>query len=132
MVTGCILDVDLVECCLVLSLNSDLMTTSLSSSSSSLKGKAKKKATAAVFGGGELPPGSTLLAVVEHKTPHYFIVSCSTIAGSKLAYGVMDTVSQCYMHCCRALQSFLWCILWEGCCGQGLELHQRFYTPPIA
>ena len=85
-VTGCILDVDLVECCLVLSLNTQLT----SSHTSSSKRQAKKKAAASA---GELQPGSTLLATVEHKTPYYFVLSCNTISGAKLAYGVMDTVS---------------------------------------
>ena len=96
-VTCCILDVDLVECCLVLSLNPQLAASpspsSSSSSSSSSKKQSRKRAAAASGIGSELQPGSTLLATVEHKTPHYFILSCSTIAGARLAYGVMDTVS---------------------------------------
>ena len=90
-VSCCVLDIDLVECCLVLSLNPQL-TTTLSSSSSSKK-QSRKRAAAAGGIGSELQPGSTLLATVEHKTPHYFVLSCSTIAGARLAYGVMDTVS---------------------------------------
>ena len=89
-VTCCVLDVDLVEYCLVLSLNPHLAT-SLSPFPSSSKRKARKRAAA--IGGGELQPGSTFLATVEHKTPHYFVLSCSTIAGARLAYGVMDSVS---------------------------------------
>ena len=91
-VSCCVLDIDLVECCLVLSLNPQL-TTTLSSSSSSSKKQSRKRAAAAGCIGSEVQPGSTLLATVEHKTPHYFILSCSTIAGARLAYGVMDTVS---------------------------------------
>ena len=88
----CILDVDLVECCLVLSLNSQLATLSSPSSSSSSKKQSRKRGAAA-SAVGELQAGSTLLATVEHKTPHYFVLSCSTIAGARLAYGAIDTVS---------------------------------------
>ena len=70
----------------MLNLNPQLAT-SLSSS------KRQSKKRPAAISGGELQPGSTLLAIVEHKTPHYFVLSCNTIAGARLAYGVMDTVS---------------------------------------
>ena len=88
--TCCILDVDLVQCCLWLSLNPQLATSPSASSSSSSKRQSRKRAAAI---GSELQPGSTLLATVEYKTPHYFVLSCSTIAGARLAYGVMDSVS---------------------------------------
>lgn len=89
LVTGCILDVDLVECCLVLSLNPQLTSTPSTSNKQGRRAAAKVKV-------GDLQPGSTLLATVEHKTAYYFVLSCNTMAGSRLAYGIMDTVSHCY------------------------------------
>lgn len=80
----------------MLSLNSQLATlSSPSSSSSSSKKQSRKRgaAASAVGAGSDLQAGSTLLATVEHKTPHYFVLSCSTIAGARLAYGAIDTVS---------------------------------------
>lgn len=42
----------------------------------------------------QLPlPSSSLAATVEHKTPHYLLCSCTTLSGTHLAYGLMDTVS---------------------------------------
>ena len=75
----------------MLSLNPQLLATTSPSSS---KKQSRKKAAAVSAGvGGDPQPGSTLLATVEYKTPHYFVLSCSTIAGARLAYGAIDTVS---------------------------------------
>ena len=42
----------------------------------------------------QLPlPSSSLAATVEHTTPHYLLCSCTTLSGTHLAYGLMDTVS---------------------------------------
>ena len=84
--TCCVVDLDLVECCLVISLNPELTTTPTSSK------RRGRKSAAKVVSSADLQPGSTLLATVEHKTDYYFALSCNTISGAKLAYGVMDTV----------------------------------------
>ena len=74
----------------MLSLNPQLLAIPSPSPS---KKQSKKRGAAAIGVGGDLQAGSTLLATVEHKTPHYFVLSCSTIAGARLAYGAIDTVS---------------------------------------
>lgn len=85
-------DIDLVECCLVLSLN-PLLTAMPTSSSLKRRGK-RSAAAAAKVNSSDLQVGSTLLATVEHKTDYYFVVSCNTLSGARLAYGVIDTVRQ--------------------------------------
>ena len=111
-VTGCVLDVDLLECCLVLSLNPQLVATSTVTPTPKKKGR---KAAGAKVKLADLQPGSTLLARVEHKTQHYFILCCTTISGSCLAYGVVDTVSHMMLLMCfyRDFKDLHY-ILWTG------------------
>ena len=85
------------ECSLVLSLN-HLLTATPTSSSSKRRGKRLAAAAAAKVNSSDLQIGSTLLATVEHKTDYYFVVSCNTLSGARLAYGVIDTVRQCYVY----------------------------------
>ena len=93
-----ILDIDLVECCLILSRNSILAPAPSTPSSlpsplkPSKKGRGKKPKMPVVAEVG-LSPGSSLVGVVEHKCAYYLLLSCPTLAGHKLAYGLMDTVS---------------------------------------
>lgn len=90
-----ILDIDLIECCVILSRN-----TVLSSSSATVatvatpRRSGRNKLKVPVIAEVGLSSGSPLVGVVEHKTPYYLVLSCATLAGHKLAYGLMDTVSQ--------------------------------------
>ncbi len=100
----CILDVDLVECRLVLSRNPNVLphsssavpaTSSPSSPAPSKMDRKKRKAksSAAIVEEVGLSPGSSVVGLVEHKTPYYLVLSCSTLTGYRLVYGLMDTVS---------------------------------------
>eukprot|EP00731_Ephydatia_muelleri_P020460 Em0013g187a len=81
-VTVCILDVDVSDSSLVVSLNPRLVEAG--SAKKSVKGN-KKKLQHSVM---EL--GSTVMATVEYKTPYYVLCSCSTIAGVYPAFGIFD------------------------------------------
>ena len=93
-VVCCILDIDLTECFLVLSLNSKLVSQPASSSPATPakgpKERGKKLKSIAELG---LSLGSSVVGVVEHKTPYYLVMSCTTLIGSMIVYGLMDTVS---------------------------------------
>ena len=84
-----VIDVDLVECCLVLSLNQQLFPTG--TSGRVLRSASKRKSAA----GETLEPMDCQEAIVEYKTPYYFVLSYSNGPVQKLAYGAMDTVSVC-------------------------------------
>ena len=93
-----ILDVDLVECCLVLTRNPNVQSHPSSSSTDSTpasktprKGRRSKPHSVVVEEVG-VSPGSSVVGLVEHKTPYYLVLSCSTLAGCRLVYGLMDTV----------------------------------------
>lgn len=95
-----ILDVDFIEYCLILSRNPSIVSPlapSLNSASpittSKMKEKKKLLKSTAIIEEVGLSPGSSVVGVVEHKTPYYLVLSCSTLTGCKLAYGLMDTVS---------------------------------------
>lgn len=94
------MDVDLVECCLVLSRDSELSSRPQVSADTSGKAGVKQKrgrrsrsGVAVAVEGVGLSPGSPVVGVVEHKTPYYLLLSCPTLTGHRLAYGLMDTVS---------------------------------------
>lgn len=95
-----ILDIDLVDCCLMVSLNPKLTSNcELGESSGRVlrsSSKKKKEAKPSVPAG----PSGSLKATVEHKTPYYFMLSYTTVTGTGLAYGVMDTVSYS-CPCCK-------------------------------
>ena len=84
-----ILDIDLVDCCLVVSLNPKLTNPGESSGRVLRSSSKKKEAKTSVPVG----PSGSLKATVEYKTPYYFLLSYTTVTGTGLAYGVMDTVS---------------------------------------
>lgn len=90
-VTGIVLDVDLVDCCLVVSLNPKLGSNDTLGDSSGrvLRSSSKKKKESSV----QVEPSGSLIATIEHKTPYFFVLSYLTVSGSGLAYGIMDTVS---------------------------------------
>ena len=98
-VTAVVIDVDLVECCLVFSLNQQLFPTS--TSGRVLRSASKRKSSA----GETLEPMDLQEAIVEHKTSYYFVLSYSNGPGQKLAYGVMDAVSVCICTTVQVMSS---------------------------
>ena len=94
-----ILDIDLVECRLVLSRNPNVLLPPPCSPvpsypvTRSRTAERKKRKSALVVEEVGLSPGSSVVGLVEHKTPYYLVLSCSTLSGCKLAYGLMNTVS---------------------------------------
>lgn len=95
-----ILDIDLVECRLVLSRNPNVLPQPCSPVrpsypvTRSRTAERKKRKSALVIEEVGLSPGSSVVGLVEHKTPYFLVLSCSTLSGCKLAYGLMNTVSR--------------------------------------
>lgn len=97
-----VLDVDLIECCLVLSRNQNVLSEQQSSTVvAAVDGKEKKKKrkskSAAVLEEAGLRPGESVVGLVEHKTLYFLVLSCSTLTGCRLAYGLINSVS--LQHC---------------------------------
>lgn len=100
-----ILDLDLVECCLVLTRNPNIKSPPTPSANAatpspsspaprrSERVRRKMKTATAIVEEVGLSPGSSVVGMVEHKTPYYVVLSCSTLTGYRLVYGLMDTVS---------------------------------------
>ena len=86
------LDIDLVDCCILVSLNPNLTTIAADSDDheSSGKGRRRRKSKHTKNNDG-LKLLSSIVGTVELKTPQYFILS---IAGTRLAYGLVDSVSE--------------------------------------
>jgi hypothetical protein len=57
------------------------------------KKKKRKSKSAVVLKEAELSPGTSVVGLVEHKTPYFLVVSCSTLMGHRLAYGLINSVS---------------------------------------
>lgn len=95
MVVCVMLDIDLVNCCLEVSLNPKLTSGDSAGSDSSggrvLRSSSRKKKE--VKSTEPMQPSGSLMVTVEFKSPHYFILSYSSLSGTGLAYGVMDSVS---------------------------------------
>lgn len=94
-----ILDIDLVECCLVLSTNPNVLLPppplgQTASPASVEKRRKRKSKSAAVLEEAGLNPGASVVGLVEHKTPYFLVLSCSTLNGCRLAYGLINSVSQ--------------------------------------
>lgn len=98
-----ILDIDLVECRLVLSRNPNVLppppcspapsSRPVTRSRTVERNKRKSAAASLVIEEVGLRPGASVVGLVEHKTQYYLVLSCSTLSGCKLAYGLMNTVS---------------------------------------
>ena len=97
-----ILDVDLIECCLVLSRNQSVLQNqpvgsegSTAATATPAQGKKKKgkSRSAAALEEAWLSPGTSMVGLVEHKTPYYLVLSCSTLTGCRMAYGLINSVS---------------------------------------
>lgn len=90
-----ILDIDLIETCLILSRNPNVLSQPTSTAATDAKErKSKRKSkSAAILEEAGLSPGASVVGLVEHKTPYFLVLSCSTLTGCKLAYGLINSVS---------------------------------------
>lgn len=89
-----ILDIDLVECCLVLTRNPNLLTQSSSAAGISTRTRSRRSKSSLSVEGVGFSSGSSVVGLVELKTPNFLVLSCSTLSGCKLAYGLINSVSQ--------------------------------------
>lgn len=93
-----ILDIDLTECCLILGTNPNVLSlpgpTAAVSVDAKEKRRKRKSKSAAVLEEAGLSPGASVVGLVEHKTSYFLVLSCSTLNGCRLAYGLVNSVSQ--------------------------------------